>query len=118
MKLYNIISWKKYFDGTHKRLQKYMEVYGDRIYPTILNSVKTALETNLPYVFLFRYNEDDTMVCIVYKEDYLTLLKYMIHWYSKREDYVKCLEIQRIIQANETNPSVVKKSKSLTTQRK
>jgi hypothetical protein len=118
MKLINIINWKKYFDGSHKRLSKYMDVYGDRIYPTILTSVKNALDSNLPHIPLFSYAEDPNMMCIVYKGDYLLLLKYMINWYSKREDYIKCMEIQKLIQLHETSPSVNKKSKSLTTKRK
>jgi hypothetical protein len=109
MKSLVVLNWRKYFDGTHKRLSQYMMVYGDLIYPKLLKSIKNAMDLNLSYVFLFKFKEADDMVCLIYKKDYIELLKYMLNWYSKKEDYIKCSELQKIIQYTEKINNVNKK---------
>lgn len=112
-KTISLINWKKYFDGSNPRAIKYMDIYGERLYPNLLNSVKNALDLNLSYVFLFKFKEVDDMMCIVFKEDFITLLKYILNWYTKREEYIKCIEIQKLIQRYDQPKGLNKKNKSL-----
>lgn len=92
------VDWKKYLDGTHPIITKYITKYGMDFIVQSIQKIKSAHLKNQPKIILIRFRESD-IISILEQKDYAYALELILSLCIKLEYYEICTEIQQTITA-------------------
>jgi hypothetical protein len=93
-----IVHWKKYLDGTHPIITKYITKYGMDFIVQSIQKIKSAHFKNQPKIILIKFR-DSNIISILEQKDYAYALELILSLCLKLEYYEVCSEIQQTITA-------------------
>jgi hypothetical protein len=93
-----IVSWKKYLDGTHPLIVKYIAKYGNDFILQSIQKIKSAHLRNQSKIILIKFR-DSNIISVLDQKDYAYALQLLLNLCLKLEYYEICSEIQQIITA-------------------
>jgi hypothetical protein len=91
-----IVSWKKYLDGTHPLIVKYITKYGNDFIIQSIQKIKSAHLRNQPKIILIKFR-DSNIISVLDQTDYAYALELLLNLCLKLEYYEICSEIQQTI---------------------
>lgn len=103
-----IVNWKKYLDGTHPIITKYITKYGMDFIVQSIQKIKSAHLKNQPKVILIKFR-DSNIISVLEQKDYVHALELILSLCLKLEYYEVCTEIQQTITAIKFGKRTIKK---------
>lgn len=100
-----IVDWRKYLDGTHPIITKYISKYGKDFIVQTLDKIKSAHTTNKSRIVLIRFRETN-IISVLERKDYVHALQLLLNMCIKIEYYEVCTEIQNTIAAIKFNKKI------------
>ena len=91
-----IVNWKKYLDGTHPIITKYISKYGMDFIVQTIHKIKSAHLQNKSKIILIKFR-DSNIISVLEKKDYAYALELLLKLCLKLEYYEVCTEIQKTI---------------------
>lgn len=91
------VSWKKFFTNSNSLIAKYLDYFGQKLYPQVIQTIKSAHTNNLPYCTIIRFRNINNIVVRVQKHDYANVLECILQYYSDKQDYNRCIDIKNLI---------------------
>lgn len=91
-----IVNWKKYLDGTHPIIVKYISKYGKDFIVQTIHRIKSAHLQNKSKIIIIKFRESD-IISVLDQKDYAYALKLLLNLCLKLEYYEVCTEIQKTI---------------------
>jgi uncharacterized protein (DUF1330 family) len=108
-----IVDWKKYLDGTHPIISKYLAKYGKDFIVQSIQKIKLANSQNKSKIILIRFR-DSHIISILEQKDYINALKSILNFCIKLEYYEVCTDIQKVITEIQFNKRTQRKIKKET----
>lgn len=90
------VHWKKYLDGTHSIITKYISKYGKDFILQTISKIKSAHTQNKSKIILIKFRESNT-ISVLEQKDYAYALELLLKLCIKLEYYEVCTEIQKTI---------------------
>jgi hypothetical protein len=97
-KMNPIVNWKKYLDGTHPIITKYITKYGMDFITQSIQKIKSAHFKNQPKIILIKFR-DSNIISVLEQKDYIHALELILSLCLKLEYYEVCAEIHQTIAA-------------------
>lgn len=91
-----IVNWKKYLDGTHPIITKYISKYGKDFIVQTIHKIKSAHSQNKSKIILIKFRESN-IISVLEKKDYVLALDLLLKMCIKLEYYEVCTDIQNTI---------------------
>ena len=108
-----IVDWKKYLDGTHPIISKYISKYGKDFIVQTIQKIKLAHSQNKSKIILIRFR-DSYIISVLEQKDYVNALKLILNFCIKLEYYEVCTDIQKVITEIQFNKKTQRKIKKET----
>ena len=110
-KAFSTVNWRKYLDvKTNPRAKSFLESRGDEVLWQIASTIHKAAKSKSPEVVLMIHPNAGAVIRIP-KEEYQEILQLCLNWFTVREDYEKCIDIDWFISDLEAIKRGIKPSK-------
>ncbi len=97
LKTYSTLDWKRYLDKEyHPVANLFLEKYGTKIFKYAIDSISKSLKDNTDVITLFTLKKS-TIVIVVYRNDYVSLLNSAMNWLIDEEEYELCALIRDML---------------------
>jgi hypothetical protein len=92
---YTQVDWKKYLIPKNNFVKRFLDENGDAVFNQIYLNIDNALNDNKTSLAFVVHTNAHSIV-IIEKKDFIDVLNECTKWFVAKENYEKCLDIEKI----------------------